>query len=87
MFVYNMIFRYRLADIFEKVKTFEDSLNGYMADFGFSEKMVSIGEAPLMKIESSCELTQAQLDILVDEANVCFQKNNSKMECIRIELV
>jgi len=82
---YNLIMKFKTGDLYKGVREVEDSVNGFMADFGFSEKIFWESEAPIFTLNVSQPLTPEAKAQVMQIVNESFEKQGKlNMVCTDI---
>lgn len=83
---YGLVMKFKVGDVYTKVREFEDSINGFMHGCGFQETMFLQSEAPIMVMEIDKVLTpQEEADVVRAMNQVLAEHDKIDMECVGIE--
>lgn len=88
-FKYDIIAEVKTGDVLPSVKEIEDSVNGHMADFGFSEKMLLVSKGPIGQIKASRRLTSEEQAMMLAHIRSKFADSDllNKFNIVELKLV
>jgi hypothetical protein len=83
---YNLLFEFKTGDLFPGVHDLENTMNGFMADFGFHEQLFfKSHDVPCMVLEVDLELDAEAKRQVVEAVNKIIEERDMPMRCTGIE--
>lgn len=77
--LYYLVMKYDARNFHPGIREMEDSVNSFMNDCGFSEKMVVVTEAPILQVTVDRFLTEKEKDEYIALVNT--KSDQTKMVC------